>query len=110
METPVPDSDLVSSLNWAKECGFSDDPEVAFSTAAWGKLGDCLWDALWAGDTLGSPLVVHWGVANWSMREGEEEDEEGSEILEKLWSSGTSCTVIPCPEPPWVNHLSPKDY
>ena len=106
MEIPVQDSDLVSLLAWAKQCAFSDDAEWG----ARGKLGDCLWDGLQVGDTLGSPLVVHWGVANRSMTEGEEEDEEGSEILEKLLSSGTSCTVIPCPEPPWVKRLSPKDY
>ena len=75
-----------------------------------GKVGRLFvgWSA--GGRHFGLPLVFHWGVANRSMREGEEEDEERSEILEKLSSSGTSCTVTPCPEPPWVKHLSPKDY
>ena len=112
MENPVPDRDLIVLLDWAKQAGFPEDPEEAFSLQAWESLGAILWDALRQGDTSVSPLVATWGVIdpvlNMGTEGNREETEEGSGVSEKS-TSGTCSTLTPSPKLPRAKFPSPAN-
>lgn len=57
MKTVVSDEDLCVLLAWARDQGFSDDAEAAFSLSTWQILGEHLWDTLWRGDASLGPLI-----------------------------------------------------
>ena len=106
LDKPIPDSDLIALA------GFPDDPKEAFSQGKWGSLGDCLWDVLREADTSVSPLTVTWEFMNLVMSTGVGDSRRKTRkgVSGKSSSLGTSRTLTPLPEPPWVKYPSPKDY
>lgn len=85
MKIPVCDEVLRALLAWARDRGFSDDTDVAFTPAAWGTLGNHLWNATRRGNVSDSSLISTSAIINRNItgrtpQNSEARDEEGSAL------------------------------